>query len=224
VAHLEPAPTIVGHVTQLLSADERHKAARFRFAHDQLRYSVAHAFVRHVLGAYLGVAPLALTFGVGEYGKPHLIRQAGQPDLRFNLSHSHDRALLAVALGREVGVDVEFARPLDDADLIATSFFSLAERATLQTLPEEEKAAAFYRCWSRKEAVIKVMGLGLSMPLDGFDVTLAPDAPALLVAVRGTAADRGPWTLYDLPALAGFASALAVEKEVSGVVCATWHY
>nr|MBA3826125.1 4'-phosphopantetheinyl transferase superfamily protein [Ktedonobacterales bacterium] len=213
----------MARVAPLLSTDEREHAARFRFAHDQQRYTVAHAFVRHVLGAYLGVAPLGLTFAVGPQGKPSLVHQSGQPDLRFNLSHSHDRALLAVVLDREVGVDVEFARPLEDADVIATQFFSLAERAALQTLSASEKQAAFYRCWSRKEAVIKVMGLGLSMPLDGFDVTLTPDAPARLLAVRGAVATQGPWELYDLPPLPGFASAVVVAGgPLDAIECYSW--
>jgi 4'-phosphopantetheinyl transferase len=222
-ADLAPSPLAVSHVEQLLAADERQRAARFHFARDQLRYSVAHAFVRHVLGAYLGVAPLALRFAAGAYGKPYLVAAPGQIDLRFNLAHSGERALLAVALNREVGVDVEFAQPIDDADLIATQFFSLAERAALQALPVDEKQSAFYRCWSRKEAMIKVMGLGLSMPLDGFDVTLAPAAPAQLLAVRGAEAALGPWTLHDLPPLPGYASALALAGEPpAAILCATW--
>ncbi len=144
------------------------------------------------------------------------------PDLRFNLSHSHDCALLALAQGREVGVDIEYARPLEDADLIATQFFSQAERDALFALPPEQKQAAFYRCWSRKEGVIKALGLGLSMPLDSFDVTLAPDAPAQLLAMRDATASATAWTLYDLPPVAGFATALVVANELEHLACYRW--
>ncbi len=207
---------------RLLSEQERRIAAQFYFERDRRRYIVAHTFLRRILGAYLDLTSEELSIAVASHGKPYLIRQPDMLDIRFNLSHSHDAALLALTLDCDLGVDIESATPLDDADLIATQFFSLAERTSLRELPLDEKNAAFYRCWSRKEAVIKAVGLGLAMPLNDFDVSLAPSEPAQLLAIRGASASPNPWTLYDLPQLPGFASALAVARPLDRIECRRW--
>jgi 4'-phosphopantetheinyl transferase len=222
LARLDPPPAMMAHLLGLLSDEERQKAAHFRFEHDRRHYAVAHAMLRHLLGAYLGMSPHAVTLAATSHGKPYNICQTGLPDLRFNLSHSHDSALVALTLGREIGVDIEYARPLADGDLIATQFFSPTERAALMALPPEQKQTAFYRCWSRKEGVIKATGLGLAMALESFDVTLAPDLPARLLALRDATASAVPWMMYDLPSVPGFACALVVAGEVDRIACYRW--
>jgi 4'-phosphopantetheinyl transferase len=135
------------------------------------------------------------------------------------MSHSHEVALLAFAEDRELGVDVEHIRVDFASEDIARRYFSRREVEVFNALPQRDQVAAFFKCWTRKEAFIKVIGLGLSQPLDQFDVTLVPEEPAALLWVSGDDASR--WSLYDLEAGDDYAGALAVEGQVSKIRC--WH-
>jgi 4'-phosphopantetheinyl transferase len=150
----------------LLDATETERARRFRFDRDRSRYVSHHAFVRRVLARYLGVDPAAVVMRSMARGKPEL-----EPDvhLAFNASRSHGLSVVAVSGGR-VGIDVERARPIEDALRLARSQFSPRERTLLDSLPEAQRDDAFLAIWTRKEAVVKAFGLGLSVPLDSFDV------------------------------------------------------
>ena len=135
------------------------------------------------------------------------------------MSHSHELALFAFAEDRELGVDVEHMRSDFASEDIARRYFSRREVETFNALPQHDQVAAFFRCWTRKEASIKVIGLGLSQPVDQFDVTLVPEQPAELLWVSGDDASR--WSLYDLEVGGDYAGALAVEGQVSKIRC--WH-
>jgi 4'-phosphopantetheinyl transferase len=137
-------------------------------------------------------------------------------DLRFNLSHSGDRALLAVAIGREVGVDVEAQAPVD-ALALAAHAFSANERAALAATPAEDRLAAFYRGWTRKESFVKALGCGLSFPLREFDVSLEASGEPLLRACRRDAGVIGRWSILPIPADPGYCAALTVERRRNAV-------
>lgn len=171
--------------------------------------------MRNVVGRYLKTKPEGLRFSYGPYGKPALDGEHKSSSLRFNMSHSHGVALIAVAETRELGVDVEYIRT-DFASIdIARRFFSPREVAALNALPPEQQVAAFFRCWARKEAYIKAIGRGLSQPLDGFDVTLAPELPAALL--RADEDDPSRWSLSDIDAGSEYAAALMVEGSISHI-------
>ncbi|HEV7237210.1 MAG TPA: 4'-phosphopantetheinyl transferase superfamily protein, partial [Ktedonobacteraceae bacterium] len=135
------------------------------------------------------------------------------PPLSFNISHAHDLALYAFTYVRQVGVDVEYIRLNDDYEHLAQHYFSPYERTVLQTLPMEEKQQAFFQCWTRKEAYIKAKGLGLSLPLDLFDVSLRPNEPAALLQSRENPREAARWSLRELAPGAGYVGALAVEGK-----------
>jgi 4'-phosphopantetheinyl transferase len=198
-----------------LSTDERERGRRFHFERDRRRFVTARGLLRRLLGHYLGLDPSRLRFGYGPRGKPFL---AGEDELRFNVSHSGGLALLAFARGREVGVDVERERPVPEAEDIARRYFSAWEERELRLLTEGERRAAFFRCWTRKEAFIKATGDGLSRPLDAFDVTLAPGEPARLVRVEGEPEAAFRFWLEDVSPAPGFAGALAVEGREARIV------
>jgi 4'-phosphopantetheinyl transferase len=208
-------------LTALLDRAERARAARWVLERDRTRYVIAHALMRQVLGSSLDVPPSTLQFDVGPHGKPRL-REAPF-DLRFNLTHSGEQALLAVALGREVGIDIEAERPIDELAL-ARRFFSPAEYAALAAVPD--RRAAFFRCWTRKESFVKARGDGLSFPLDGFDVGLEPQAEQLLMACRAAPAELARWTTRAVCVGSGFAAALTAEgrdwRIVQRRVSAMW--
>ncbi len=200
----------------VLSPDERARAGRFRFERHRRRFVVARGLLRRVLGAYLDVAPADVVFAYGRKGKPHLTGAAAA--LRFNLSHSGERAL--IALGRiPLGVDIERLRPLRDPDAIARRFFSAAERETLAAQPAQGKIEAFFACWTRKEAYVKAVGDGLAIPLRSFDVTFANDCPP---AVRTHSLEEGGerWFLRPLEPAPGYTGALAAQGFAGSV--AAW--
>ncbi|MGH2515835.1 MAG: 4'-phosphopantetheinyl transferase family protein, partial [Ktedonobacterales bacterium] len=142
--------------------------------------------------------------------------------LQFNVSHSETCALIALARDLELGVDIEYMRPLDDMDAIARAAFSPHERTVLAALDGQRRHEAFYVCWARKEAYIKAIGRGLSFPLESFDVSLPPDEPPLLLAVRGNPTEVARWRYYTLPAAPGYATALAIESASIEIKCWRW--
>lgn len=194
-----------------LSPEEVAKAARFHFEKDQRQSTVARGCLRAILGRYLGLAPESLRFRYNAFGKPELDAATAPAPLRFNLAHSGGLVLLAFNRGREIGVDVERIRPNFATDDIAKRFFAPVEVQTLLALQEEARPRAFFNCWTRKEAFIKARGLGLSLPLGHFAVTLAPGESPALLSAQGDAEAPARWTFRDLDAGEGFAAALAVE-------------
>jgi 4'-phosphopantetheinyl transferase len=192
-----------------LSADERDRADRFYFERDRRRYTCARAILRRLLARYLDVDPRAIAFQYGPHGKPALSGPfAGA--LTFNVSHSGEVAMLAIARGIELGVDVEQVRDMPDAEEIATRFFSPREVARLLSLPESARNAAFFSCWTRKEAYLKALGSGLARPLDEFDVTFAPGEPPRLTVPDDN--DEGKrWTIHELTPADGYAAALVTD-------------
>ena len=200
-------------LTRRLSAEEAARAARFIFERDRARFTVAHAALREILATYAREDAAALRFLAAEKGKPYL---PDHPDLRFNLSHSGSWALVAIANGRDVGVDIEVMRGERPTVDIAERFFAPAEIRELMETPENLRTQAFFACWSRKEAYIKARGEGLHIPLDSFAVSLSD------VATLRNAEDRERWTLCSLEAPAGYQAALVAEGFGWGVKRFVW--
>jgi len=196
-----------------LSEAETQRAARFYFPVDRDHFVAAHGRLRDILARYLHSEPRRLSFTNNAYGKPFLSGVSADSGLEFNLSHARDFALVAVTKNRQVGVDIEYMREDISREEIARRFFSERESSELLALPSEQRKAAFFYCWTRKEAYIKAHGLGLSLPLDSFDVSLAPGEPAILLATRPDPHQAAHWTLKDLEVQSGYAAAVAVEGK-----------
>jgi 4'-phosphopantetheinyl transferase len=198
----------MAHLAPMLHDEERHRMARLVRELDRRRFMVAHALTRLVLGRCLRVSPASLRFDIGPHGKPRLI--GARLDLRFNLSHAGERALLAVAIGREVGVDIEQERSVDVLG-IARRYFSTSEYVALISLPEEHRVGAFCRCWTRKESFLKARGEGLAFPLSAFEVSLAETASQLLVACASAPTELDRWTMLSVAVDPGYAGAITAE-------------
>lgn len=199
------------HWQQVLADSEQARAARFHFSKDRQYFTATRALLRIILGGYVHSDPAELVFHYSEREKPSLIPSRSATPLEFNVSHSGDRALLAFARGRPIGVDVEQLRENFDHAAIARRFFSAQEQNQLASLPPSEQFHGFFRCWTRKEAYIKALGTGLSLPLTQFDVSLkAGDANALL-ATRPDHAEAAHWSLQEVPAFDGYVAALCVR-------------
>jgi 4'-phosphopantetheinyl transferase len=195
---LDMDPGRLRELEALLAPDECERAGRFRLERDRERFIACRGTLREILGVSAG-----LPFAYNRFGKPRLAAS----DIRFNVSHAHGMAMIAMTRGRELGCDLEWIDPAFVDDNIPEQFFSPYEVASLRALPAENQCHAFFRCWTRKEAYIKACGMGVSLALDSFDVTLAPDQPPVLL--RG--ADG--WTLYNIDAPAGYMAALVLENQ-----------
>jgi 4'-phosphopantetheinyl transferase len=197
-----------------LTADERARAARFRFPLDARRFVAGRAAMRAVLARYCDLAAHDVELVTGEQGKPALA-DASARRMWFNLAHSGPYALLVVAAHELVGADIEELRPGFADDEIAERFFAPAEVARLRGLPVPEQEDAFFRCWTRKEAYIKARGGGLHIPLDSFTVAFgAAEVPAL-TWVDGAAAEPACWTMFDVSAATPACIAAVAVRERS---------
>ncbi|SCK42137.1 4'-phosphopantetheinyl transferase [Variovorax sp. HW608] len=173
--------------TGCLSQAERERAGRFVFARDRERFVAAHVALRQLLSSHTGIAASELEFVQGEAGKPSLIRPAG---LQFNLSHSKSVALIAIGTaGAEIGVDVEVLRSMPDADAMAASYFTEAEQRALAALPPARRERAFLACWTRKEACLKAIGLGLGVDTRSFEAGVDERDREVRIPVCGDTAD-----------------------------------
>ena len=198
---------LLASLPDVLNDEERQRAERFVFPQHQLRFRCGRSVLRLLLGGYLDCDPRQVTFAYGPQGKPSV------DGLAFNLSHSGDVALLAVSRLAAVGIDVELAREVGEARSIARQFFSPAEQAAL-TREKGDQSAAFLRCWTRKEAIVKALGGGLSIGLASFDISLEPGR-ARLLALRDAATSAADWQLHDLSGDGQFA-ALALLRPRAG--------
>jgi 4'-phosphopantetheinyl transferase len=195
----------------LLSADEQRRAGDYCRAQLRQAFVVARGRLRTLLGRYLAVAPGEVRLVYNAHGRPELPPELGQARLRFNLSHSGAVVLYAFTWDRQVGIDVEQPGRRLDFEPLARRFFSSRENHDLAALAECERRAAFFRCWTRKEAFIKATGRGLSYGLSRFDVSLAPGGPARVL--RAESDDPRAWSLRDLAVGPDYAAALAVERN-----------
>jgi 4'-phosphopantetheinyl transferase len=207
----------------LLDTEERTRFTRFRFDRDRFRFAVAHANMRRILGAYLRSPLESIGYHNNAFGKPELAgSEAGGvsvPSLYFNLSHTQSIALLALSLDAEVGIDVEDLHAIEPE--VAESHFSARELSDLASLDGDGWLRGFYHCWTRKEAILKAEGVGLNIPLDAFDVSLLPGAPAELLDARPAAALRHRWTLHNLSPTQDTVAALAAGSAHAHVCCFT---
>jgi 4'-phosphopantetheinyl transferase len=157
---------------EILSADERERAVRFRFERDRRMFVCCRATLRRLLADRTGTPAESLEFELGLRGKPFLTGGG----IQFNASHAGHWFACAISTGGEIGMDIEHVRPLDDMLDLAGNFFAPVEVSRLGAIPENGRTRGFFECWTRKEAVIKATGEGLSRPLDSFEVTFGPDA------------------------------------------------
>jgi 4'-phosphopantetheinyl transferase len=200
----------------LLSPEESSRAERFALGAGRRRFILSHGALRCILSGYTRSDPSELRFGYTPKGKPFL--DSGNPaGIHFNLSHSGDLALIAVAVGLRVGVDLESVRERSDALEIARTYWASAEQDALRQVPPAEQCRTFYRLWTRKEAVLKATGQGITDGLLTPDVSagLLPGnpSPELRVEVAGTR-----WLLFDLEPAPEYVGALALEDVSADVI------
>ncbi len=204
----------------VLAPDELARASRFHFDRDRVRYVRCRTALRLLLARYLDIAPPHIRFTYTSSGKPELAADQNLRQLRFNVSHSDNMALIAVGVQNALGVDIERVRPDVKAAELSERFFSSSERAALRSLPETLRVAAFYACWARKEAFLKAIGEGLGFPLEDFSVSVHPEKQPRIEEIKGDTNAGQHWTLLDVDAAPHFRSAVAIER--AGATIATF--
>jgi 4'-phosphopantetheinyl transferase len=221
---LEIADDLSSLLVAGLDEVEATRAEQFRYPLHRRRFVARRALTRLILGRYLGLGPNEIRYDLGEHGKPVLSRATldaactKTPDLeldalRFNLSHSHELALLAVTVGEDLGVDVEqhLGRRADRES--AERFFAEKEVRDLVTLTGDRYVAGFFKCWTSKEAFVKALGCGLSVDLDRFAVCVSPETPAALVWADPDLTDSDQWSLTRFAPAKGYSAALATRAR-----------
>jgi 4'-phosphopantetheinyl transferase len=222
-ASLEQPENAVRWLSSLLSQQEVERAERFHFEQHRLFFITARGILRHLLSLYSRIEPERVQIQYIHNGKPVLAGE-GASDLRFNLTHSGNLVMYAFTRGREVGIDVEQLKPIEELDQIAERNFSSSERTVLKRLPHPDRLKAFYLCWTRKEAFIKAIGEGISFPLQEFDVSLRPGEPARLLSVFGSQKEASRWSMSDIRVPEEYAAALVVEGQQPLLVKREWHF
>lgn len=194
-----------------LSQDELARAARFRFERDRKRFADTRIALRTILSAYIRIKAHEIKFDYRLNGKPEISESQNCNRIRFNISHSGRFALIGVTLGRRIGVDIEKYRELEFLD-IARRYFSESEYAELQVIPARKLQPYFFSCWTRKEALLKGLGEGISNFLDQVSVNVG-DSPAEITDFRGKPDVARQWRLLDLNVDPDYAAAIAVEGK-----------
>ncbi len=197
----------------MLSPPERARREAFRFARDRLRYATSHAALYRLLGAYLGCAPEAVRLITGQWGKPALDPRTHSNPVWFNMAASGPLALIAVTRAAEVGVDLEELAPFPDLSEVAADHFSPEERAAIAAATGAQRLATFYRCWTRKEAYLKALGVGLRQPLHRFAVSADSRSTASLIHVDSDPAEGAQWSIIHLEPRVAFVGAVACRAR-----------
>ena len=218
VTRLDVDPRCVSSLLDVLSGEERVRAARLRTTELRLRFITAHGALRWILSRYLDKAAEAIRFETATLGKPHV---AGP--VSFNLSHSDDLAVVAVTENGRIGVDVERIRPMPDADDLVKRFFTPGEAQQYAAAPPLDRSATFFSTWTRKEAFLKATGVGLQQPLNSFEVDGAPSATCPRLVVLGAAMPDAPrFALRSFTPQPGYAAAVALDSRIDVVEFFDW--
>lgn len=220
-ATLDPPLARLAQLERILSPAEHDRAARFHLDRDRRRWIAARGTLREILGSLLNENPAALDFVYGAAGKPRLARPREGAPLHFNLAHSEALAVYALATG-EIGVDLEHVRPVEDAEQVGRRFFSARECDAWRALAEDQRPEGFFNCWTRKEALIKTGGHGLSDAIREVEVSLTPGEAARLISVSDGMPPPGEWTLESFRPAADYLGAVAILRN--GVRVNRWSW
>jgi 4'-phosphopantetheinyl transferase len=220
---LQVPDDVLNRLAKMLAPAERRRAESFHFDRDRNRFMAGRGTLRTILGYYLHAPPPTVELTVGSHGKPSLEGPLARGGLHFNLAHCEDLALLAVTRGCVVGVDLERIRAMDNTEEMAACFCSPRESAEFQFLPPGERATAFFRLWTRKEAWLKATGQGIGESLDSVEVSFRAGQAACFIRLPE---ESGPpasaWSLRELTPALGFVAALALPGEATEISC--WHW
>lgn len=208
-------------LASVLSQSERDRTERFAFDKDRDVFVLSHAMLRHALSACAPRMPRTWQFSQSSYGKPELIRDPDDLPLQFNLTHTPGLAACAVALGCEVGIDVENVERNANEDDLAAHSFSPREQEYLRRLPVEKRRRAFFDIWTLKEAYIKARGMGLFLALESFSIVLEENRPPRIQVRDDTGVAANHCQFFQWP-IEPYVVSLAVRTEAAVTAFLHW--
>lgn len=199
---------------KLLSQEETERASRLRVGQIRQQFLVGRNWVRRLLGHAMGISPTAVPITVGAYGKPELPAD-DESRIHFNVAHSRNTVLVALSRLGPVGIDLEYLDRATDVMEVARHSLTDEEISILSAIDDaQSRVHAFFRCWTRKEAVVKADGRGLSLPLTSFEVPLVPACQEFPVAVVNVDGSHSQYYLSDIPFDQGAACAIATSVPI----------
>lgn len=205
---------VIESLKQFLSENEISKASKFRFEKDKNSSIITRGSLRYLSGKYLKMNPENILFKYGNYGKPDFDIKT---DLKFNVSHSGNLAIIGFVLNNDIGVDIEQLKYDFEVMDIVDNYFSQYEIETLKKLPIEEHTKGFYRCWTRKESFIKAKAKGLSFPLDSFSVDIKSDKKTELLETKWDKNEKDLWRLFSFSPMDNYIGAASVKGDIKSV-------
>lgn len=214
IIDLDAVGETLSAMSETLSPDENQRAARFKNDMDRIRYAASHWALRHILAGYFGTVPRDLQFYQEEFGKPQLHPSSNPLELSFNLAHSYSMAMVGVARGRRIGVDLEQRRNTAIQPGVAERFCSARELDALHAAGAAGRPEVFFNCWTRKEAYLKAVGCGLVDEVSSIEIAIGPqDVPRLLRGLGSPFEPEETWQMYSLQPRPGYTAAVVVEAD-----------
>jgi 4'-phosphopantetheinyl transferase len=204
-----------------LDSGEISRSERFLLEADRSRFVVSRGILRRLLGLLSGTDPSKIRFRYSSHGKPSLDGSLSEKGIRFNMSHSNHLALYAFSIDREVGVDLEYIRPFEALKEFVDRFFSEKEKIFLKNLPLNDRTESFFKLWTRREALLKALGQGLTMA-ELFDPSGGEGERPGLVGIKGNNENHPYYYVQQLKPAPNYVGAIAVEESNPRVNCWRW--
>ncbi len=210
---LDLADNIISEYFNLLDKKEQQRALKFKIEDKYRQFVISRGLLRQILGLTLAMDPSSLQFHYEKLGKPYVQECSAGKQINFNVSHSHDIAVIAVTLDRVVGIDIEKQRDDIDHNKLAKRYFSSLEYDCFNQCHDDIRSRVFYTCWTRKEAVVKATGKGIAYGLNKFDVSIHPDDPPEILHTHWDPNEKSQWIMRDLDTDVGFVASLASKGK-----------
>ena len=203
----------IEYYADMLCAEEKQRVDKFKFSKKRHEYIITRGLLRRVLAQTLDTDPHSLQFEYAEHGKPYLTERWQDKTVSFNVTHSGNKALVAVTLERNIGVDIELIRTEVEFDKLSNRFFSADESSSLETYKKQDLSKAFYACWTGKEAYVKALGDGISFGLSEFSVSVDPEEEQVTLVTHWDTDEASRWTIINLDTGKDYIGAIAADKK-----------
>jgi 4'-phosphopantetheinyl transferase len=213
VQSLPLAEELLSTLYSLLNKEEQQRAARYHFERDQKRFIAARGLLRYILSTYLNKAAADILFQYGPQGKPYVADTA----LQFNVSHSDDRIVIGIGNHHPLGVDVEHMTRIVEMADIATRFFTTNEAQQINALSGDAQRRAFFNVWTRKEALLKAIGSGLSLSLQACEVSVSEEELSTVLACNAPSFDKHDWQVHSRALTDDYLAAAVVHRDLKVV-------
>lgn len=208
-----------------LSEDEIERSNRFYFEKDRMQFIVRRGILKQIISKYLEINPKNLLFEYNPFGKPFLVTNSLKNNIKFNMSHSKNMALYCISSQKDVGIDIEFTQKKVEFHLIIERFFSHNEKAFIQKITTNKRKEAFFKIWTRKEAILKAIGKGISFPLEKVDVSFNKENFIIRINDNDDGqCTESSWYVEDLLPTKDYVASIAIEGSNPGLILSYFKY